>query len=113
MSNVLVTGTSSGFGFLTAKSLVEQEHTVFATMREPTTRNAEPAAALRDAATGKPGTLHARARRHQRAQRRAGRRAARAATCCRTWGPYVARRGDRRCPAQAQVAIFASMQGGG
>lgn len=49
---------SSGFGFLTSKSLVEQGHTVFATMREPQTRNAEAAAALRDAAAGKPGTLH-------------------------------------------------------
>jgi NAD(P)-dependent dehydrogenase (short-subunit alcohol dehydrogenase family) len=58
MSNVLITGTSSGFGFLDAKSLLNQGHTVFATMREPETRNAEAAAALRDAAASSKGTLH-------------------------------------------------------
>lgn len=58
MSNVLITGTSSGFGFLTAKSLLNQGHTVFATMREPETRNAQAVAALRDAAASSKGTLH-------------------------------------------------------
>jgi NAD(P)-dependent dehydrogenase (short-subunit alcohol dehydrogenase family) len=58
MSNVLITGTSSGFGLLTAKSLLKQGHTVFATMREPDTRNAGAAAALRDAAAGSAGKLH-------------------------------------------------------
>lgn len=58
MSNVLITGTSSGFGFLTAKSLLNQGHTVFATMREPQTRNAAAAAALRDTAASSKGTLH-------------------------------------------------------
>jgi NAD(P)-dependent dehydrogenase (short-subunit alcohol dehydrogenase family) len=58
MSNVLITGTSSGFGFLTAKALLNHGHTVFATMREPETRNAPAVAALRDAAQSSKGTLH-------------------------------------------------------
>lgn len=58
MSNVLITGTSSGFGFLTAKTLLQNGHTVFATMRDPKGRNAEAVAGLRDAAAGGSGTLH-------------------------------------------------------
>jgi NAD(P)-dependent dehydrogenase (short-subunit alcohol dehydrogenase family) len=58
MSNVFITGTSSGFGFLTAKTLVHDGHTVFATMRNLDGRNAENAAALRDATASGSGTLH-------------------------------------------------------
>jgi NAD(P)-dependent dehydrogenase (short-subunit alcohol dehydrogenase family) len=57
MSNVLITGTSSGFGFLTVKSLLGAGHNVFAGMREPNGRNKEAAAALRDAASSSSGKL--------------------------------------------------------
>jgi len=41
MKNViLVTGSSSGFGYLTARSLARAGHTVYASMRETTGRNA-------------------------------------------------------------------------
>lgn len=58
MSNILVTGTSSGFGFLTVKTLLGAGHVVFATMRDPEGRNAGNVAALKDAAASAPGTLH-------------------------------------------------------
>lgn len=47
---VLVTGSNSGFGRLTAKTLARAGHTVFAGMRESTGRNAEAAGELRDLA---------------------------------------------------------------
>lgn len=47
---VVITGSSSGFGFLTAKALLEKGHDVVATMREPETRAAQAAKELRDLA---------------------------------------------------------------
>jgi NAD(P)-dependent dehydrogenase (short-subunit alcohol dehydrogenase family) len=57
MSNILITGTSSGFGFLTVKTLLAAGHHVFAGMREPSGRNADAVAALRDAAASSSGKL--------------------------------------------------------
>jgi NAD(P)-dependent dehydrogenase (short-subunit alcohol dehydrogenase family) len=45
---VLVTGSNSGFGRLTVETLASEGHTVFATMRDTNTRNANAARDLRD-----------------------------------------------------------------
>jgi NAD(P)-dependent dehydrogenase (short-subunit alcohol dehydrogenase family) len=37
MSNVLITGSSSGFGLLTARTFARRGHSVFATVRDPAT----------------------------------------------------------------------------
>ncbi len=55
---VLITGTSSGFGFLTAKALLDQGLTVMAAMREPGKSNAHAALALQEHGTRTCGTLH-------------------------------------------------------
>lgn len=47
MSNVLITGASSGFGRSTAETLAKSGHTVFATMRQPAGKNAPAAQALK------------------------------------------------------------------
>ena len=44
---IVITGSSSGFGLLTAKSLLTLGYEVVATMRDSTTRNASKAAELR------------------------------------------------------------------
>ncbi|MFJ9025951.1 SDR family oxidoreductase [Streptomyces sp. NPDC102259] len=41
MSTILITGAGSGFGALTARALADAGHTVYAAMRNTTTRNAE------------------------------------------------------------------------
>lgn len=46
MKNIILTGSSSGFGLTTAKILAEAGHRVFATMRNTNGRNAEVAASL-------------------------------------------------------------------
>lgn len=56
MSNVFITGTSSGFGLLTAKTLLAAGHTVFAGMRDRG-KGAEAVAALEEAAKSSSGKL--------------------------------------------------------
>jgi NAD(P)-dependent dehydrogenase (short-subunit alcohol dehydrogenase family) len=50
MSTVLITGTSTGIGNLTARALAKAGHTVFASMRDISDRNAEHATELLDLA---------------------------------------------------------------
>jgi NAD(P)-dependent dehydrogenase (short-subunit alcohol dehydrogenase family) len=45
-SVILVTGASSGFGLMTAQSLAQAGHTVYASMRETAGRNAPQVAAI-------------------------------------------------------------------
>jgi len=48
MVNILITGSSSGFGELTAKTLAKKGHHVFASMRDISGRNAEKGKALEE-----------------------------------------------------------------
>ena len=57
--NVLITGTSSGFGLLTARTLLARGHDVVATMRDVADRNAPAAEALKAFAADQPGNLTA------------------------------------------------------
>ena len=47
MANVLITGSNSGFGRLTTETLAKAGHTVYATMRGSTGKNAQAAAELK------------------------------------------------------------------
>jgi NAD(P)-dependent dehydrogenase (short-subunit alcohol dehydrogenase family) len=57
-NNVLVTGSNSGFGRLISLALARRGHTVFATMRAPTTKNAGAAAELRAVAEAEKLGIH-------------------------------------------------------
>lgn len=56
-TRILISGTSSGFGRLTALELVRRGHTVFAGIRDAGGRRAAAAQALVEAAQGAPGAL--------------------------------------------------------
>ena len=58
MERILITGASSGFGELTARTLLQKGHSVAATMRQSGSRNAEAAKRLRNVAAETPGTLY-------------------------------------------------------
>ena len=55
--HILITGAGSGFGLLTARTLLSKGQTVFAGIRDPNGRNAERAATLRTFAESSAGTL--------------------------------------------------------
>ena len=46
MSNIIITGTSSGFGRAMVETLAADGHTIFACMRDTAARNAKPAQEL-------------------------------------------------------------------
>ena len=48
MKRIIVTGSASGFGLLTVQTLATQGHTVYATMRNVTTKNAKAVQAIRN-----------------------------------------------------------------
>jgi NAD(P)-dependent dehydrogenase (short-subunit alcohol dehydrogenase family) len=55
--NILITGASSGFGLLFARTLASKGHNIFATMRDPEGRNAGPAQELTDFGANTPGNI--------------------------------------------------------
>ena len=55
---VLITGSSTGFGYLAAKTLVHAGHDVFATMRGLESKNSAQAESLTKDASSAKGTLH-------------------------------------------------------
>src|SRR5689334_7216820 len=57
MSNIVITGTSSGFGRAMVETLAADGHTIFACMRETAARNAKPAQELSKLGT-KGGRVH-------------------------------------------------------
>lgn len=58
MKNILITGASSGFGELIARTLLQKGYTVAATMRHLESKNAAAAGQLQNVADETPGTLH-------------------------------------------------------
>jgi len=58
IKTVLITGTSSGFGLLTARTLLQKGFTVIATMRDVEGRNTKAAGELRNLAERTAGTVH-------------------------------------------------------
>ncbi|MBT8340482.1 MAG: SDR family oxidoreductase [Desulfatitalea sp.] len=58
MQNILITGTSSGFGELIARTLLQKGYAVAATMRELNGKNADAARRLKALAGQIPGRLH-------------------------------------------------------
>lgn len=55
--NILITGASSGFGLLFARTLASKGHNVFATMRDPDGRNGGPAKELADFGANSSGNI--------------------------------------------------------
>lgn len=58
MKRIILTGSSSGFGWLTAKTLAKQGHTVYATMRNVSTANATIAQEIRQWADENGAAIH-------------------------------------------------------
>ncbi|MBS1662266.1 MAG: SDR family NAD(P)-dependent oxidoreductase [Bacteroidetes bacterium] len=58
MKQILLTGSATGFGLLTLKTLASQGHTVYATMRNVNTANAKNAAEIREWATKHNAHVH-------------------------------------------------------
>jgi NAD(P)-dependent dehydrogenase (short-subunit alcohol dehydrogenase family) len=58
MANVIITGTSSGFGRLTVETLAKAGHTVFATLRNSAGKNAKAAAELKAIGAANDNRVH-------------------------------------------------------
>lgn len=55
--NILITGAGTGFGLLTAQTMLGKGYTVYAGIRDPDGRNAERSAKIRSYAAGAPGEV--------------------------------------------------------